>query len=470
MPKKSRATHVSAIPGIVSAPVIRHLSAKRIGRLRLNWFVIGSVFGVGLSFFMNFIVSAIILPQYDQMVARKNSDEVALAETKPMPKIQLAAIEPLVATDAFPADLDLELEVERGDTLMDMLIEHDVDTVDASNVIQALKEEFNPRQLRVGQKILLTLARHETVGDKKVVEELAIRLPNLSTVELERINDGRFSVEAIKAQLSTHAFRAEGTVKTSLSQAGDGAKIPAGAMAEIISAFSYDVDFQRDIQPGDTIEAMLDKKMTTEGEVGGYDNVRYAALTLQGKKKEIFKYDGNWYEANGNSVKKSLLRTPINAARISSGFGMRRHPILGYSKMHRGTDFAARTGTPIMAAGDGTIAYRGWMGGYGNYVKIRHNGTYSTAYGHMSRFGNIRQGSRVKQGQIIGYVGTTGRSTGPHLHYEVLQNGTQVNPVAAKFNTSPALTGQALAKFNERKRALTGELASLTGQLTVASR
>jgi murein DD-endopeptidase MepM/ murein hydrolase activator NlpD len=490
---------ISPIPAASAEPVSRSVSHKRIHRLRVNWFMVGSVFGVAVSFFMNFFVSAIIMPQYEAWAGRKGSGEIAFADEQVIQKEKeskvaaiaktvtqevedakeatIAAFAPEVKPEPKPVAYprELTLKVENGDTLIDMLVANNVPNSDAHNVVDALRTKFNPRNLKIGQEMSLTLARHETVGSAAAVQELAIKLPNLSTVELKAAGD-KFNVAAVKAELKDRAYRGYGIVKTSLSQAGADARIPGGAMGEVVQAFSYDVDFQRDIHPGDTIEVLLDRKETAEGQIGGYNNVRYAALTLGGKKHEIFRFKDSygvaWYDAKGNAVKKSLLRTPINAARITSGFGMRRHPIMGYSKMHQGVDFGASTGTPIMAAGDGVVKQRGWSGGYGNFVLIQHNGTYSTAYGHMSRFGNIKLGGRVKQGQVIGYVGSTGRSTGPHLHYEVRANGRQVNPAARQFNLANGLTGKQLAAFNAQKQSFSREMASLkrNGAADLASR
>lgn len=470
-PKRVKPIVISPIPARTVSGVPRAASAKRVNRVRLSWFIVGSVFGVAVSFFMNLLVTTVIVPEYEQVVARKGGD-ITLAEiTKPKTplsethetKQEVAVAAPVIpaAPPAPSYPMELTLEVANGDTLIDMLIDQKVPSAEAHNVVAALKPQFNPRSLRIGQKISLTLARHESLGDAAAVKELAIKLPNLSTVELNRKAEGQFAVASIKEQLTNTPTHAVGTVRSSLSQAAADAGVNGGAYAEIVQAFSYDVDFQRDIHPGDKIAVLLDKKISKDGQVGGYDNVRYASLTLLGKKHEIFKYDGTWYDAKGNTVKKSLLRTPINAARITSGFGMRRHPILGYSKMHQGTDFGAATGTPIMAAGDGIVKVRGWQGGYGNFVLIQHNGTYATAYGHMSRFGNIKQGGRVKQGQVIGYVGTTGRSTGPHLHYEVRQNGRQVNPAAKQFNLASGLTGRQKANFDAKKASMMREIASI---------
>jgi murein DD-endopeptidase MepM/ murein hydrolase activator NlpD len=462
----------AAIASAVTVPSsIRAISAKRMRRVRTNWFIIGSLFGVGASFFMNFLVTSVIVPQYQNLTANSAQSTPPVELAKPLfdsPSLleaHAALMESL--TPKFDKFQTISLKVEPGDTLLDMLISQKVEEQEAHEVVAALKSEFNPRGLRVGQKISLKLARHETIGDKRAVEELAINLPNLSTVELEKLKDGTFTVEAIKAELEDHAFHAVGTVRTSLFQAAYDAGIPSNVMGEIVKAYSYDVDFQREIHPGDQIEVVLDKRTTKEGKVGGYANARYAALTLGKNKLEIFRFtDSNgrdsWFNAKGENVVKSLLKTPVHAARITSGFGMRRHPILGYNKMHRGVDFGASTGTPILAAGDGVVTYRGWSGGYGNFVQIRHNGTYSTAYGHCSRFGKIAVGQRVKQGQVIAYVGSTGRSTGPHLHFEVRQNGMQVNPTAMKFNTSQTLAGADLQKFKARQGVILGELARLT--------
>ena len=474
---------ISPIPVAATAPVIRNVAAKRVQRLRWNWFVIGSIFGIGISFFMSFLITAVIpglgirdwglgkISTPHIVASREDSiaPEETLAASPPIPNPQA----PISNAPTFPRTL--ALEVGKGDTLVGLLIKNQVPKAEAHNVVVALKKEFNPRALKVGQRINVTLDRHEKLGDAAAVKELAIKLPNLSTVELARLANGSFNVAATKEELFKNAYRAHGTVKTSFSQAADDAGLPMSAINELIKAYSYDVDFQRDIHPGDTIEVLLDRKTTKNGEVGGYENLRYAALTLNGKKHEIFRFKDNygefaWYDGKGRAVKKSLIRTPIDGARISSGFGMRNHPILGYSKMHRGVDFAAPTGTPIFAAGDGTVTFKGWKGGYGNFVEIRHNGTYSTAYGHISRFGKISVGNRVKQGQIIAYVGSTGQSTGPHLHYEVRQNGAQVNPTAKQFNLAAGLSGKQLAAFKTKKAAMMQELASLSGAVNVASR
>jgi murein DD-endopeptidase MepM/ murein hydrolase activator NlpD len=223
-------------------------------------------------------------------------------------------------------------------------------------------------------------------------------------------------------------------------------------VADLIKTFSFDVDFQRDIQDGDSFEVLYERMENEDGEFVKSGKILFASLTLSGKTIPVYYFerdgDGEYFTPNGEAIRKSLLRTPVDGARITSGFGMRMHPLLGFSKMHKGIDFGAPTGTPIYAAGSGTVVEIGKKGSFGNYIRIRHNGEYQTAYGHMSRFAKgLVKGEKVKQGQVIGYVGATGRATGPHLHYEIMVAGAQVNPAKVKTVASNKLTGKQLKAF-----------------------
>jgi murein DD-endopeptidase MepM/ murein hydrolase activator NlpD len=219
---------------------------------------------------------------------------------------------------------------------------------------------------------------------------------------------------------------------------------------------------------------MFESVVTKEGRVVSTEGIRVASMTLSGSPLKLYSFkhsDGfvDFYNEKGEGVRKALLRTPINGARLTSGFGMRRHPILGFSKMHQGIDFGAPTGTPVFAAGDGVIEKREVFGGYGNYVRVRHSSGYATAYAHLSRFGqNIKVGQRVRQEQIIGYVGTTGRSTGPHLHYEILRESRQVNPMTVKFPSSQKLEGTTLARFKDTRSTTDRQYAELVQSSRVA--
>ncbi len=269
---------------------------------------------------------------------------------------------------------------------------------------------------------------------------------------------------------SKHILKYSATIKNGLYVDGTEAGISPNIMINMINLYSFDVDFQRDIHSGDQFEILFESYYDDKGNRVKDGDVLFASLDLK-TKTTIDMYlhkSGNrneYFDAKGRSVRKSLLKTPINGARISSGFGARKHPILGYTKVHKGIDFAAPTGTPIFAAGSGTITYYGVKGGYGNFVQIRHNADYSTAYGHASRFKKgLRVGSKVSQGDVVAYVGTTGRSTGPHLHYEILYKGGAVNPSKVKSTSGLTLTGKELQRFMASKGQIDGYLKNTPNQ------
>lgn len=244
-----------------------------------------------------------------------------------------------------------------------------------------------------------------------------------------------------------------GEISSSLYASAAKAGLTGGETKALSDIFRYSVDFERDLRKGDHFEALFEK-----GENGSYGNILYAKLTNRGSEIALYRGiddltgEAGYFDAAGKTNKRTLMRTPLAGAQVSSHFGMRRHPVLGYSKMHRGTDFRARTGTPIFAAGDGVVEFLGRKGAYGNYIRIRHNSTFDTAYAHMSRYAaNLKSGDRVRQGEIIGYVGSTGRSTGPHLHFEILEHGNQINPLnIADFGPVKGLSGSALSRFKVR--------------------
>lgn len=349
------------------------------------------------------------------------------------------------------------VEVKQGDTLIELLVDAGASQEDAYAAVTALEPAFSPRELKPGQAIELTFAsalttvRAETANIQLVGLQIA---PDAERdVAVNRSFDGLFTVMEIEHPLQQTTVRGSGTIDTSLYEAALDAGVSITALTEMIRAFSFDVDFQREIQPGDSFEIVYDHYLDENGEVVKTGDVVYASMTLSGETLELYRFtptSGIWdfFNPNGESVRKALMRTPIDGARLTSGFGMRTHPTLGYTKMHRGVDFGAPTGTPIYAAGDGVIEKIGRNGGYGNYIRIRHNSEYSTAYAHMTGFANgLGQGDRVRQGDVIGYVGSTGNSTGPHLHYEVLVAGEQVNPLDIKLPAGEKLAGADLEAY-----------------------
>jgi murein DD-endopeptidase MepM/ murein hydrolase activator NlpD len=264
-------------------------------------------------------------------------------------------------------------------------------------------------------------------------------------------------IQPVTIELKKHLTKVDSIIESSFMATAMKLGISSDALLELTRYYSYDVDFQRDIKLGDRLDLIFERYYDAQGNFSHNGAVLFSCLTVSGKKINLYRYektDGEieYYHDDGSSVKKDLLRTPLNVARISSGFGNRRHPILGYSKMHKGIDFAASIGTPIFAAGNGVIQEIGRKGAYGNYIRIRHANGYSTAYAHASAFGKgLVHGSKVKQGDVIAYVGSTGRSTGPHLHYEVLVNNVNINPLKIKMSKGEKLSGRELSKFNQYK-------------------
>lgn len=359
------------------------------------------------------------------------------------------------------------LEVGRGDTLMKMLLEAGINRGDAYTAIEAMRTAYDPRKLRVGQEIEVTFQPGLHQEMPHLFQELRLNTGFNKDLYVSRTNDGSYDAQEREQDLVTTLHRAEGTIENSLYVAASKAGIPAALLMEFIFAYSFDVDFQRDIQKGDSFEIMYEKVATADGERSKMGNIQYASLNLSGTRLPIYRHidqDGRvaYYDDKGQSAQKALMRTPINGARLSSGFGKRKHPILGYSKMHTGIDFAAPSGTPIFAAGDGVIDYAARKGGYGKYIRIRHNSEYQTAYAHMRAFKKgMHKGKRVKQGDVIGYVGSTGRSTGPHLHYEIIKSNRKVNPLRVRMPSGKKLKGEELARFMETKASFDAQYASL---------
>ena len=384
--------------------------------------------------------------------------------------------------EALPAVYTQRLEVGKGDTLAELLVNAGVDRTDAFYAIQALSEHYNPRRIRLGQDVTLTFKSAPLAIDASTKKPqadtfigFAIEPDYKTEIRVARTADGAFHAEPHAKTLKRRPVRAIGEIQDSLYVAGRDAGVPAVVIARLIRLLSWDVDFQRDIRTGDTFELMYERVTDAKGKPVYNGAVTFAALTLSGKRITVYRHelpDGtiDYFDENGKASRKALMRTPIDGARLSSTFGARKHPILGYTRMHKGVDFAAPSGTPIYAAGNGTVAYAGRKGGYGNYIRIRHNGNFETAYAHMKGFANsVRTGNRVEQGQIIGYVGTTGRSTGPHLHYEVLMSGNQVNPLKVQMPSGRSLSGKDLIAFQKERVARDKLFASLGHNPEIAS-
>lgn len=366
-----------------------------------------------------------------------------------------------------PTTYQTTMRIKSGDTLSKALRRAGAKAQDAEAAIRSLKGMYDPRTLKAGQHIDVNFAPSGIDGVADSFTGFEIPLDYAKRIAVAPAPEGGYKAHEIERPLQTQHARANGVIDWSLFKAGSDAGVPAGVMTELVRAFSWDVDFQRDIRKNDGFEVMYERKLDEDGNVVHNGKIVFAALTLSGERKPIYLHTlkngvTDYFDEKGQSAKKALMRTPIDGARLSSSFGKRKHPILGYTKLHTGTDFAAPRGTPIYAAGDGSIDTAGWNGGYGKYVRIRHNSEYSTAYAHMKAIKRgIGKGKRVRQGDIIGYVGSTGRSTGPHLHYEIIRNGKKVNPMRVKMPSGQKLKGGELARFEATREALDTQWASL---------
>lgn len=343
------------------------------------------------------------------------------------------------------------VRVRKGDTFMSVLQRAGVPLREARAALTTLSGVFNVRNIRPGNRIRISFGIDGIESQR--FQAVSFDSSFDRTIQIQRQAGGAFAASQTRKDLTMRLVRRNGEITSSLFQAGLSAGVPASRMIRLIHLFSFQVDFQRDIKKGDKFEILYRIHKDHNGRVVRHGAVIYAALVIKGQKIPVYRYIGEdgepvYLNESGESNRRALMRTPIDGARLTSGFGFRRHPILGYSKLHTGVDFGAPRGTPIYAAGDGTIVKQGWFGGYGRYIRVRHNREYSTAYAHMSRFAKgMFEGKRVKQGQVIGYVGSTGRSTGPHLHYEVLRFNKQTNPMKLALPAFRKLTGDDLQAF-----------------------
>ncbi len=343
-------------------------------------------------------------------------------------------------------------KIQPGETFDSILESYFVEDKEINEIKIKLSKKVNLNKLNINQKIKFTLDQSENI-----VKEFTFQLSNTEKIYLVRNTKAEeFKEKTIVTKLKKNILYKENIILKSLYRSAVEERIPANIIIEFARVYGFQVDFQRDIKKRDSFQIMYEIFVDDTGKTIETGNILFANLKLNRKNNPLYYFDKKGseghYDINGKSVKKALMKTPINGARLSSPFGMRKHPIDGFTKMHRGTDFAAPMGTPIMASGDGVIKKAGWCGGGGNCVLIRHNSTYQTVYAHMSKFAKgIRSGVRVKQGQTIGYVGSTGKSTGPHLHYEVIVNGKKINSQKLKLPSGKALKGKDRELFETKK-------------------
>jgi len=361
--------------------------------------------------------------------------------------------------DVITGTRSATLDISAGDTVGRLLGSIGINGADIHGVERAMRPTLNISRLRSGTDRLKVEFEQLSGTDEPLHSRLisleVIRSPILS-VHAIRTDEG-FDIVEERRRTRAINVAGSGTLQQgqSLIQVATANGIPYNVVDKFYEIFSFDIDFERDIHPGDRFQVMYEQLYSSTGEYLGPGELLHASLYSNARRREfkLYRFENGsgrvaYYNEQGHGAGKTIKKTPINGARVSSKFGMRRHPVLGFSRAHKGTDFAAPTGTPIPSAGEGVITRRGWDSGYGNFVQIKHNGTYSTLYAHMSRFqSGLKVGSRVRQGQTIGFVGSTGVSTGPHLHYEIIKDGVQVNPLTIRLPSIENLKSTELEAF-----------------------
>jgi murein DD-endopeptidase MepM/ murein hydrolase activator NlpD len=441
--------------------------------------------------------------------SRGNSAAQAAPITQPLDN-DLAAEDEANANNPNPGVDAHAITLEAGDTMAGVLVDAGATNPDAAAAVSALAKVYDPRQVRAGMTLQVTFEAvkqppptvaqitysppngagatdsvSDADGDDSAVQPAAAapvgKLLSVSfsptigqDVTISRDASGSFSANAAQQTLAAHYHHAGATIDSSLYLAAMQAGIPAKVVVEMIHMMSYKVDFQRDIKPGDSFQVLYSYYYTPNGQPAKEGDIDYVTMKLAGREVTLYRYQPkgdteDYFDSKGVSAKGMLMKTPVDGARITSGFGMRFHPILGYTRMHKGIDFGVPIGTPVMAAGSGTVESAGWKGGYGNFLLLNHGNSYETAYGHLSRFApGIHAGSRVRQGQVVAFSGSTGESTGPHLHYEIRINKNQVNPLQVKIATGRRLAGRDYRDFDTRRHHIDLQLASMPVEGKVA--
>ena len=346
---------------------------------------------------------------------------------------------------------NLNYEIKNGDTIQKILKKLKVQNNEIQTVINQYKKYGNPNQLLVGNIINIIIEKNLTTN-KNFIVKFSVPITQSTTIAIIRDEDNKITSQKIITKLYKKKTLAENIITKNLYSSAIEAKINPDTIIEFARIFGFEIDFQRDIRKNDYFKIIYEKYFDENGEFIKSGSILFAHMSVNGREISLYKFgdDKNYgyFDINGKSVEKALMKTPINGARLSSSFGMRKHPISGFTKMHQGTDFAAPMGTPIMASGTGTVTRAKWCGGGGNCIKIKHNSTYDTIYAHMKSFAKgIKVGKKVRQGQIIGFVGSTGMSTGPHLHYEVIINGQKVNSQKLQLPSGKVLKGDEREKF-----------------------
>ena len=359
-----------------------------------------------------------------------------------------------ISSSLVPRFEEVNYIIRSGETFETILNKINIQKSEKKKILDFIIKNKLKFNIYENQKIIFKI---DNLNKKKIIK-ITIPINKKKDLILSDNQNNSYNYKILSKELRLVKIYKENYIKNSLYRSAIDKKIDANIIIQFAQIYGFEVDFQRDIRKNDSFQIVYEEYKNDENKTIDYGNILYANLILQGRSLELYHFSSekekinDHFDPSGQSIKKTLMKTPINGARLSSGFGNRKHPILGYTKLHTGTDFAAPMGTPIMASGSGLILKAGWCGGGGNCVKIKHNNTYKTVYAHMSKFAKgIKKGVRVTQGQIIGYVGSTGMSTGPHLHYEVIKNGKKINSQKLKLPSGKKLTGKSREDFELAK-------------------
>ncbi len=418
------------------------------------------------SLFLVFAISVIWLA-----FTYKNDEKISAKKiTSPFEHEDIVTLKKFLVGKINSPFINANYEIKKGDNIQKILQNFDVKNSEIQKVINQFNKYGKPNQLLTGNTVEVIIEKSLSKKNNSVIR-FAVPITKSTTVEITKNEDGKLASKKIITKLYKKKFLADNYIKNNLYSAAVKAKINPETIIEFARIFGFEIDFQRDIRKNDYFKIVYENYFDEYGEYVKSGSILFAHMTVKGREITLYKFGNDknygYFNENGKSVEKALMKTPINGARLSSPFGMRKHPILGFNKMHKGTDFAAKEGTPIMASGTGTIILAKWCGGGGNCIKIKHNSTYSTVYAHMKNFAKgMRPGKKVRQGEIIGYVGSTGMSTGPHLHYEVHVNGEKVNSQTLKLPSGKVLKGDERKKFEIHRIKTDVMLAEMTPNKT----
>ncbi len=398
-----------------------------------------------------FLIFSTVLVTYFYDLSKKNQINYLNRSLK---NIYLNSSLKRITSELKPRYIYIEHKVKEGDTYESIINNLNIPKKEKKLFLNSVTNNKNINILKLNQKIFFKIDKK---NNTKIVN-FTIEIDKKKNIFFEKIdNDETFVSKIIEKTLTkTIAFQ-EGIIKSSLYNAALKLGIKPNTIVEFARLYGFQIDFQRDIWKNDSFQIIYEEFKNEDGSVIEVGDIIYANLNTKNTDLQLYKFEYeknkiDYFDESGKSIRKTLMKTPINGARLSSSFGKRKHPILGFTKMHTGTDFAAPKGTPIMASGHGIVVKSSWCGGGGNCVKIKHNSSYQTVYAHLSKFGRgIKKGVRVKQGQIIGYVGSTGLSTGPHLHYEVIENGRKINSQKLKLPSGKTLKGNLRKRFEVNK-------------------